>query len=211
MKAERKGLPRHPDVWRLSEVSTWSGSTLSTGYQVLDQKLPGGGWPLGAITEILHVREGIGELRLVMPAIVDLARQGRRLVWVAPPHIPYAPALVRHGLDLSRLLLVETNDVAQSAWAAEQALRARGTGAVLLWSAAIDDRGLRRLQLAAELEGGWGVVFGPVRRANRRSTARLRLQLESSGEDLAVRVLKSRGTIGERVILAETAIAGQMR
>ena len=55
--------------------------------------MPGGGWPTGARTEILSGRAGIGELQLVLPALAALSWAGKRVVWLAPPHLPYAPAL----------------------------------------------------------------------------------------------------------------------
>ena len=41
----------------------------------LDAVLPGRGWPQGALTEILLAREGIGEIRLTLPALARLQAQ----------------------------------------------------------------------------------------------------------------------------------------
>ena len=69
-----------------------------TGFAELDAALPGGGWPVGAITELMPETQGIGELSLLMPALAHLSRAGRYLAWIAPPCLPYPPALVQHGL-----------------------------------------------------------------------------------------------------------------
>src|SRR5690625_3239124 len=120
-------LLQQPGIWRAGDPAVRTGlEYVNTGYRVLDQALPGHGWPLGALTEILHDHAGIGELRLLMPALARLSRSGRWIVLVAPPHIPYAPALAASGIVLSRLLLVHPRETGEHdhLWAIEQALRA---------------------------------------------------------------------------------------
>ena len=112
---------------------------------------------------------------------------------MAPPHLPYAPALAAQGLDLSCLLLVRTRSDADALWAVEQALRSGSCGAVLAWPAGLNERGLRRLQLAAEAGRSWGVLFGHLQHARRRSPAALRLKLEPFSGGVAVQILKCRG------------------
>jgi len=80
---------------------------LATGFEALDKILPARGWPSGAIVEVLISQSGIGELQLLMPTMMHLSRLERWLVWVAPPYVPYAPALQTAGLDLSRLLVIQ--------------------------------------------------------------------------------------------------------
>jgi hypothetical protein len=81
-------------------------ATLTSGFAALDAELPGGGWPLGALCELLPRHVGIGELRLLGPALASLSAAGRSLAWIAPPHRPYAPALAAAGIDLARVLVV---------------------------------------------------------------------------------------------------------
>jgi protein ImuA len=42
---------------------------VDTGYASLSAELPSGGWPLGALIELLPAHSGIGELRLLQPAL----------------------------------------------------------------------------------------------------------------------------------------------
>ena len=72
----------------------------------LDAELPGGGWPATALIEILPQHEGIGELRILGHTLARLSNEGRSLAWIAPPHLPYAPALQAAGIDLARLLFL---------------------------------------------------------------------------------------------------------
>src|SRR5512142_2015674 len=115
-------LLSHPALWRGGDCAPEPAS-VATGFSALDAVLPGGGWPRGALTEVLLEREGIGELRLTLPALVRLQAEGRSVVWVSPPHRPYAPALAAAGLDLARLVVVRGCTAAESLWAYEQALR----------------------------------------------------------------------------------------
>ncbi len=192
MSANLDNLLRHPEIWRTDRGGVAPHGALPTGFAALDQALPAGGWPLGALTEILVPGMGAGELRLVMPALARLSRGGRWIAWIAPPHIPYAPALAAWGVDLSRLLLVRTRSEADALWAAEQALRSGSCGAVLAWPATVEDRSLRRLQLAAETGECWGLLFRKAR-IHQRSPAAVRLKLEPFSRGTLVQILKCRG------------------
>jgi cell division inhibitor SulA/protein ImuA len=164
-----------------------------SGFPELDASLPGGGWPIGAIAELMSDAIGIGELSLLVPVLSRLARAGRYIAWIAPPYLPYAPALAQRGLPLERMLLIHTRSLQESLWAAEQALRCPAVGAVLGWPAYIIDKNVRRLQLAAEAGGSLGILYRPPEAARESSPAALRLRLHSAPDGLAVEIQKSRG------------------
>ena len=185
-------LMQRADLWRGDAAPPFADS-LPTGFPALDAVLPGNGWPQRALTEILLPHEGIGELRLLLPALARLSRGDRWLALVAPPHIPYAPALASAGVELSRVLLVHPRASSDGLWAVEQSLRAGSCAAVLAWPASLDSRALRRLQLAAEAGESWGVLFGHERLAVSSSPAALRLRLAPRAGGLDVHVLKRRG------------------
>jgi hypothetical protein len=194
-----KTLIEHPHVWRGSNNQP-AGEVYATGFSELDALLPGGGWPAAALTEIILEHHGVGELSLLMPAMARLCEPGvfesarGWIFWVSPPFIPYAPALSRHGIDLSRVLLVHTPAMqCASLWAMEQALRAKSCIAVLAWARTADHTVLRRLQLAAEQARCWAVLFRPSAAARERSPAALRLRLARTGDVTRVEILKCRG------------------
>jgi hypothetical protein len=166
-----------------------------TGFAALDARLPGGGWPVGALTEILHERVGVGELALVAPMLARLTQAGRWIAFVAPPFTPYAPALAQAGVALSRVLVVEPSDRAQCAWAAEQLLRA-GAGAVLAWSKAADLQTLRRMQLAAEASDNLAFLYRSPSAAHGFSPTALRLRVWLETGSPRVEILKCRGAHG---------------
>ena len=190
-------LLRHPAVWRRGAMPALGGDALSTGLADLDALLPGGGWPRGALTEILIGQDGLGECSLVLPALAALTRARRRVALVAPPYIPYAPALAGAGIDLAQVVHIDA-DAGDTHWTAEQCLRAGCCGAVLNWLPRADYRQLRRLQLAAETGGAIGFVFRPLAAASEASPAALRLRITMAADGgPRIDILKCRGRLGD--------------
>ena len=204
-------LPHHPALWRGSALARVSCPGVPSGFPILDEALPGAGWPAACLTEILPAHEGIGELRLLGPALAALSTlpapsdhspgRGRQLAWIAPPYLPYAPALAAAGIALPRVIVVRTQNTQEALWAAEQALRSQSCGAVLLWSDTRDHTALRRLQLAAENSRSLAFLFRPPAAGMSASPAALRLSLENTDGGLAVRILKRRGAPLDRALL----------
>jgi protein ImuA len=182
-----------PDIWRGDELSRANVRAIASGFHTLDAELPGGGWPAGALTEILPAHEGIGELRLLGPALAGLSQRGLRLVWIAPPHLPYAPALAAAGIDVANLVIVRVASPKEALWATEQALASNACGAVLTWPQGAKYAELRRLQIAAEGGRAPAFLFRVPEAAGESSPAPLRIALGTSDGGLAVRVLKRRG------------------
>jgi len=180
-------------LWRGREPNR-SQRTLTTGHKLLDARLPGGGWPVGAITELITEQPGLGELSLLFPALSQLGSKGQWLILVDPPWVPYPAALHGHGLALERLLLIRTGNRRESLWACEQALRGSQGGAVLAWPEQAGFARLRRLQLAAEAGAKLAFLFQPQQALDAASPAALRLHLQSDESGTRIDILKCRGT-----------------
>jgi len=199
--SESPHLLAHPALWRGSELARSAVPGVPTGFPQLNAELPGNGWPLGNLTELLPSHEGIGELRFLGPALAQLtqaskASTGKHLAWIAPPYLPYAPALSAAGIDLKKVLIVKTRTPQETLWATEQALRANACGAVLVWQPALTTSGyvaLRRLQIAAEGSSSLCFLFRPPQAEHESSPAPLRLVLSAADGGLSVHVLKRRG------------------
>jgi protein ImuA len=192
----------HARIWRgRGNVATAARAVIPTGFRELDRALPGGGWPLGAITEIFVAGYGIGELELLMPALAALtkeepAKPKKWVAWIAPPFVPYAPALQQHGVNIDRLLMIHPTSGGKSRlWAIEQAVRSGSSAGVFAWVTAADDVILRRLQLAAEDQGCWLLLFRPANARLERSPAALRIVVSQVQSHAATRVeiVKCRG------------------
>jgi cell division inhibitor SulA/protein ImuA len=192
-------------VWKLSSSfrDASAGQRLSpprpvwsTGRSALDARLPGGGWPTASLIEVLLDSPGLGEVQLFLPALVQSQKiqvETPWLVWIAPPHEPFAPALAQHGIDLDRLLVVRPVTATEALWAAEQALASGVCAAVLIWLKGTDDRWLRRLKLAAEAGGALGVLFRPERHRFESSPAALRLLLTRGEDEPRLDIIKVQG------------------
>ena len=64
--SELARLLEHPAIWRGRSAARTEA--VSTGFDTLDECLPGRGWPRSGLTEILVPRFGVGELSLLLPA-----------------------------------------------------------------------------------------------------------------------------------------------
>lgn len=193
-------LLESPRVWR-GRAQARVEAGLSTGYEKLDRHLPGGGWPMHTLTEVLTAQYGIGELQLFMPALSRLSAEDPVvpytepgwIAWIAPPFQPYPPALDAWGINLSRLLIVRPKDDSDILWSAEQALSSGTCAAVLLWPGDLSDQDSRRLQLAAEKGQSWAIAFRPSSARNEPSAAAVRMELEADTSGSNLVIFKNRG------------------
>jgi hypothetical protein len=196
-------LLEHPAIWRGRSAAKFE--VLPSGFAALDEQLPGGGWPRSGLIEILIARFGSGELSLLLPVLASLTRApaARWCVWVAPPFMPFAPALVARGVVLDRVAVVGGE---RALWSFGQVLRSGACDAALAWARQPQPRDLRRLQLAAERGRTLGVLFRPRHAAREASAAVLRLGLEASATAVHISFLKGRGSTHAVVELAHPDI-----
>ncbi|MEM9172805.1 MAG: SOS cell division inhibitor SulA [Pseudomonadota bacterium] len=207
-----------PDVWRGNELSAAGGPVCDTGYPALNALLPGGGWPVTQLLECLTEHDGVGELRMLLPALARLAQQQVGwIVWIAPPYLPNAPALLQWGLAPERMLVIHPRCPADAAWAAEQALTAGTCIAVLLWADTLargravvpamrdldkhpsNERTVsmpkltRRLQVLANKHQCWPVLMRHAAARKQPSAAPIRVWLSASDQQRDLHLLKVRG------------------
>ena len=157
-----------PNPWH-GNILAEQPKSLPTGFDELNALLPEGGWTQAGLTELLIPHEGAGALQLLLPALARLSQEPRWIIWMAPPYMPYAPALEAAGVDLTRLLRVYPRAGSDGLAAVEACLRAGACSAVLAWPLAGELQALRRLQRAAAQGDSWGVLLRPHRYASRPS------------------------------------------
>lgn len=228
----------HPTLWRAQagRGGPAGAGVLSSGFEALDAELPGGGWPVRMLTELLLPEPGVGELRLLAPMLVPLARAGRSVMLFDPPAEINAVALAELGWPPAQCLVVRSRPAAPSTarrgprgqaradagacWALEQTLRSGQAGAVLAWpGAAARPEALRRLQLAAQAHEGPAFLLRELAVQTQPSPAPLRLVLQpAGGDDLALQIVKRRGPameqplrLGLSPVLPERALAKARR
>ncbi|WP_250481764.1 translesion DNA synthesis-associated protein ImuA [Caballeronia sp. NCTM5] len=181
----------HPSLWRGSQLARAYGKTVDTGYAALSAELPGGGWPLGALVELLVQQPGVGEMRLLRPALSELS--ARPITLLQAPHIPNALALSYLGLPLNKLMRLRAPKTADALWCAERVLQAKSCGALVFWQQHIRAEALRRLHLAAQATETLLVLIRPLASAQDASPATLRLGVRPADGGLVVDVVKRRG------------------
>ncbi|MDZ4016833.1 translesion DNA synthesis-associated protein ImuA [Pseudomonas sichuanensis] len=177
-------------VWRGRQAQARPIGLQPSGHAALDARLPEGGWPAAALSELLLASPGVGELQLLWPTLARLTAASERVVLVAPPFIPYAPAWQAAGVDLRWLVQVDS-ERDDALWAAEQCLRSGSCAAVLCWPERADDKALRRLQVAAETGNALAFACRPQQAALNPSPAALRIAIDTRPPQW--RVLKCRG------------------
>ncbi len=201
MNKNLSALLARPDIWQAS-ASSQQTHGLDTGYPALNKDLHQGGWPPGAVIELLSDEFGIGELNVLLPTLVQCARQNQKLVFVSPPYMPYAPAFRDTGIPPEQVVVIQTRSAIEQLWAVEQLLRGDVAGAVLCWLAhgAANHHQLRKLQLAAQASRGMAVLFRPARSAAEASPAALRITLSPTPVACRLHILKQRGGWAGQVV-----------
>ena len=183
-----------PGVWRAGSMDHAVPPGIPSGHARLDLELPGGGWPRGSLTEILHDGAGLGEVTLLFGALKAVAEEGWAVAWINPPHLPYAPALALAGVPLDACLVVRPASAEDALWSADQALRSGACGAALFWLPEKTGYAwLRRLQMAAESGRTLAVLFRPTSAATLATPAHLRLLVTRHEGLMRVSMPKRRG------------------
>lgn len=206
-----RALPELAHVWRAGELGSASLPSIGTGYAALDAVLPGGGWPQGALIEVLQPQAGLQEWGLALPALAAVQAQNTQglSVLVGLPYLPFGPALGARQLHMQRLLCVKARqgDAPSLLWATREALQCADVAAVLAWLPDARSAHLRRLQMAAHAHNKLLFVFRTPHAQQESSPAPLRLLLEgvtSETGNLRVHVLKRRGPPLAAPVLLDT-------
>lgn len=184
----------HPDLWRGTQFVRRTSRCVDTGHAALSAELPGGGWPLGALTELLLAQPGAGELRLLQAALARLPAQ-RPIVLIDPPYPPHWAAWSAWHPHPERLLWLTPDSSADALWAADQVLRSDCCAALLFWQNRTRPEALRRLHLAAQAGETLFFMLRPLAAAAHTSPAPLRLTLAPAPGGLHVGILKRRGPV----------------
>lgn len=160
-------------VWQGSaKVPTQQVS--STGFDELNQQL-GGGFPKGII-EVQSI-SGIGELRLLLPAIRQSVSEQRLAVFIDPYAKVCAQALATQGFELDKIVIISPDKFKDCLWAAEQCLSSGACHSVVMWAESpLEVHHIKRLKMASEV----GNCQQFILRANKRESLTLPVDLSIS-------------------------------
>jgi protein ImuA len=188
-------------VWHAADIGPAEHAVVFTGFAALDVQLPGGGWPRGALTEILQPQPSLCEWRLLAPSLKGVASEGGPILLVGPPKRPFVPGLAQLGLPAKSLIWFAAETPSERLWTTEQLIKANPGGAILAWLPQVRAEQLRRLQVHAQSCDCPVFLFRPEIARSDASAAPLRV-VASLGPDwsLHLRILKRRGGQHEGVI-----------
>lgn len=187
-----KSLLERKDLWR---AGLWQGEHQAkqvgypSGFAELDRHLADSGWPQQGVCEFLCHGTGQGELSIILPLLKRLINRTQAnmidsseladplVLMVAPPFVPYPRAFELQGIDVERLVWVDSHDRKEQLWAIEQALGSGTVPLVLAWLDHLSITESRRLQLAAEKGKALCILYLPSKVANDSHPVTLRLSL----------------------------------
>lgn len=179
-------------VWRVADLACEQPG-IPTGHPELEAALPGGGWPVGSLIEVLQQRPAQHVWQLLLPGLaLALENSVGPVILVGAPYQPFGPSLKAQGLAAERLLCILADKPSARLWAAEQALRCAEVTAVMAWLPQASPEQLRRLHMAAQQQSRLLFVFRGWNARHQASPAPLRLLVEG-GDSLALHILKRRG------------------
>jgi protein ImuA len=146
-------------------------AVLPFGIKAIDERLPEGGFALGALHEVAGGGNGaIDSAAAALFAAGIAARTRGRVLWCVTRQDLFAPALALAGLAPDRVIYVEAGDEKSVLACFEEGLRDGGLGAVVAEVARLSMTASRRLQLAAEGSGAIGIAIRRLPHMRRRIT-----------------------------------------
>jgi hypothetical protein len=110
-------------LWRATRLARAYGRTVDSGYPALPAQLPGAGWPVGTMIELLLQQAGIGEMHLLSPAAVA---EKRSIALVAPQQTPHALGYAYMDVHPSRLMWLTTPKSSDGLWSVNSERCQRG-------------------------------------------------------------------------------------
>ncbi len=185
-------------LWRGNALEFSTDPVVRSGFDELDNELPGGGWPTRNLTELLLPVEGLGEISLLSRPLEQITRKEGNILLVAPPYIPYIHAWEGLNIDSRRIVIVRVHKPGERLWVLEQGIRSAAFGAVICWLPEASQQMTRKLQIIARSAAGLAFLFRPARAQFEPSAAPLRILLGSArrhtfANTLSLCLLKRRG------------------
>lgn len=165
-------------IERASHCSAPQTEFTLNGLPGLERLLGEAGWPRGCLVEWLAEGRGMGSIGLALWASREAWRDNL-LVMIDSQRELHAPGAVPFAVDLSKTVFIRPERPLDALWSLEQALRTRGIGAVVCDVEKLSPQTCRRLQLAAEIGGGLGILLRPAQARWQPSFAEYRFLVQS--------------------------------
>lgn len=198
----------HVNAWE-NKVSTERSTSKrgpivrSTGLPQLDAILPYGGWPKGAVVEVIVPDTFCDSIRFLLPTLEQLGAEGR---WLGLQALSYSQSLAissNHDIDQSRIMQVNQHPGRSGLWTLEQMLRSGTFSAVVAWPECSTDLMVKRLQKAAMIGKSMAFLFSTAGATQPYSRNDLRIRIDLCDEVMTAVMVDYEG---EQI--SETAIIG---
>ncbi|WP_169628116.1 translesion DNA synthesis-associated protein ImuA [Ferrimonas senticii] len=183
-------LLQRNDIW-LGKQWQQGAVGIATGFAALDKQLAGQGWPQVGVVELIG--DTLGVAALLQPLLNRQQQPDRWQLCVAPPAAPNGAGWAQAGIDLSRLLWVDTPCRKEQLWSIEHSLSSGRCSVVLAWLTELSAGEARRLQLAAQQGQCLLLLHLPKAALAQAHGVSLRLQVTPSPQGCVVQLLKQRG------------------
>ena len=195
-KPQLESLLRRSDLWRGDSRRFVAQRVLATGYEALDRALLHKGWPLGALLEVCQpTLQGYGEWLLFGPALQ--ATTTGYVVLLNPPALPFAQGLIQLGVDLNRLLVVQTHEKSRFIKSFLELARSPECKCLLSWQPRqnLTYTDIRKCLLSCTNNHSLNVLLRHSQARHQSSPASLRLELQLQPQALAVELFKQKGLL----------------
>ncbi len=191
-------LLRRGDIWRGHSQYFAPQQSMDTGYPDLNNALLSKGWPLGALVEVgLPVLQGYCEWQLLTP-VLQGAQEGY-LVLLNPPALPFPQKLLQLGLNLDRLILVNTDNKADFVSGFIELTRSPSCNILVAWQPrqSLSYTDLRKCLLASATNPSLHILFRPQSQLQQSSPATLRLRCQWQAQQLVIHITKQKGVLSK--------------
>jgi cell division inhibitor SulA len=182
----------HLNAWE-PQAATGSSLVTASGIAVLDDMLPGGGWPKRGLVEIILPDPYSNPMSLLLPALIRLSQQGRWIALVNPTYPARSGLLKEAAINHDRLLQVNPHPGRSALWTAESMLYSGDCSVVMAWPNCNTELMGKRLQKAAARGKALGILFRYEGLGTQPSGVETRLKLEVDAQGRAVYLLNSKG------------------
>lgn len=187
-------LLNRADIWRGDARIVTPQLALDSGYAELNAALLNGGWPRCNLVEVCQ--KGFNQQEWFLLAPVLKAVDGY-IVLLNPPLVPFAQALIKAGIDLDQIIIVQVNNKADFLASFVELARSESCAVLLAWPQKynLNYTELRKCLLATNEGAALCVMFRAEHAQQQSSPASLRLLSEITANHVQLKIFKQKGVL----------------
>lgn len=190
-------LLNRSDIWRGDLYRPAPQIALDSGYADINTALLNGGWPRSSLIEVCQKGFQQQEWLLFLAALTTARGY---IVLLNPPEISFCQAFIQAGIDLERIVIVDTATKADFLASFAELARTQACEILFAWQQhqTFSYTELRKCLLAANEGAGLCVLFRPESAQQQSSPAILRLSTQITSTHIELRIFKQKGILQQR-------------